>query len=141
MMKKILLVGVLGLGLMLSGCYKVEIRKNEAVLRSSAENIPVKVGATIDDNDLYRSIIVLEDNADKAKIPNNCNTEKNEQLIFIFIKKKIVTACQKLKDLDEGWLVRYIEDSSQHEFSYSKLMGEYYSDTYNTVTKELIGVE
>ncbi|MEG1502522.1 MAG: hypothetical protein RR370_03935, partial [Synergistaceae bacterium] len=73
--------------------------------------------------------------------PNNCDTEKGEQLIFIFIKKKMITACQKLKNSEnEGWLVRYTEGSTQHEFLYSELMGEYSSGTYNTVTKELIGV-
>ena len=138
-MKKILLVGALGFGLILGGCYKTEIRKIDAILNPSAENIPVKVSAIIDDNDLYRSIIILAHNTDKAKIPNNCNTEKNEQLIFIFIEKKMITACQKLKNSDEGWLVRYTEGSVQHEFSYNEVMGEYSSDTYNTVTKKLIG--
>jgi hypothetical protein len=141
-MKKILLAGGLSFFLMLAGCYKAEVRKNEAVLSPSTENIPVQVGSIIDDNDLYRSIVVLEDNSDRAKIPNNCDTEKSEQLIFIFIKNKMITACQKLKNSDDkGWLVRYTEGSTQHEFSYSELMGEYSSGTYNTVTKELIGLK
>lgn len=141
-MKKILLAGSLSFCLILAVCYKAEIRKNEVVLSPSAENILVQIGAIIDDNDLYRSIVVLEDNADRTKIPNNCDTEKSEQLIFIFIKKKMISACQKLKNSDdEGWLVRYTEGSTQYEFSYSELMGEYSSGTYNTVTKEVIGVE